>query len=48
MTLAVLRRSNLVAEQPGVGVPTVVLQSGADGVGGPSAVEDRDKVHRAV
>ncbi|MFG2910414.1 alpha/beta fold hydrolase [Kitasatospora sp. NPDC048286] len=33
---------DLIAAQPPVSVPTVVLESGADGVGGPSAAEDRD------
>jgi pimeloyl-ACP methyl ester carboxylesterase len=32
-----------IAEQPVITVPTVVLQSGADGVGGPSAADDRDQ-----
>ncbi|MCI2415819.1 alpha/beta hydrolase [Saccharopolyspora sp. K220] len=31
-----------VAQQPPITVPTVVIESGADGVGGPSAAEDRD------
>jgi len=33
---------HLIATQPPISVPTVVLESGADGVGGPSAAEDRD------
>lgn len=33
---------DLIAAQPPISVPTVVLESGADGVGGPSAAEDRD------
>ncbi|MFE6871366.1 alpha/beta fold hydrolase [Kitasatospora sp. NPDC057692] len=33
---------DLIAAQPPITVPTVVLESGADGVGGPSAAEDRD------
>jgi pimeloyl-ACP methyl ester carboxylesterase len=30
-----------IAEQPVITVPTVVIQCGSDGVGGPSAAEDR-------
>lgn len=33
---------DLLAEEPPITVPTVVLESGADGVGGPSASEDRE------
>jgi pimeloyl-ACP methyl ester carboxylesterase len=33
----------LLAAQPSIGVPTVVIESGADGVGGPSASEDRPR-----
>lgn len=33
---------DLIAQEPSIGVSTVVLESGADGVDGPSAVEDRD------
>lgn len=33
---------NLIAQEPPVTVPTVVLESGDDGVGGPSAAEDRE------
>ncbi|TDQ00930.1 alpha/beta fold hydrolase [Labedaea rhizosphaerae] len=33
---------DLIARQPPITVPTVVLESGADGVGGPSAAEDRE------
>ncbi|MFB6889783.1 alpha/beta fold hydrolase [Kitasatospora sp. NPDC056327] len=33
---------DLIAAQPPIRVPTVVLESGADGVGGPSAAGDRD------
>jgi pimeloyl-ACP methyl ester carboxylesterase len=32
-----------LAEQPVITVPTVVFQSGADGLDGPSAAEDRDQ-----
>ncbi|MFI1104400.1 alpha/beta fold hydrolase [Streptomyces melanogenes] len=32
---------DLIAAQPPISVPTVVLESGDDGVGGPSAAEDR-------
>jgi pimeloyl-ACP methyl ester carboxylesterase len=31
-----------IAQEPLITVPTVVLESGADGVGGPSAAEDRE------
>ena len=33
---------DLIASQPPITVPTVVLESGADGIGGPSATGDRD------
>lgn len=33
---------DLLADEPSIAVPTVVLESGADGVGGPSAAEDRE------
>ncbi|WP_369382929.1 alpha/beta fold hydrolase [Streptomyces sp. cg36] len=33
---------DLIAHEPPISVPTVVLESGDDGVGGPSAAEDRD------
>ncbi|MFC3453741.1 alpha/beta fold hydrolase [Amycolatopsis speibonae] len=33
---------DLIAKQPAITVPTVVLESGADGVGGPSADGDRE------
>jgi pimeloyl-ACP methyl ester carboxylesterase len=33
---------DLIALQPPIAVPTVVLESGADGVGGPSAAGDRE------
>ncbi len=33
---------DLIAREPRITVPTVVLESGADGVGGPSAAEDRE------
>lgn len=33
---------NLIAKEPPITVPTVVLESGHDGVGGPSAREDRE------
>jgi pimeloyl-ACP methyl ester carboxylesterase len=33
---------DLIAAQPPITVPTVVLESGADGVGGPSAADDRE------
>lgn len=33
---------DLLVEQPAISVPTVVLESGDDGVGGPSAAEDRE------
>ena len=32
-----------IAAQPPISVPTVVLESGADGLGGPSGAEDRDR-----
>lgn len=32
----------LIAAQPPIPVPTIVLESGADGVGGPSASDDRE------
>lgn len=33
---------DLIAAEPSITVPTIVLESGADGIGGPSAVGDRD------
>lgn len=33
---------DLIAEAPPITVPTVVLESGSDGVGGPSAADDRE------
>lgn len=33
---------DLIAPQPPITVPTIVLESGADGVGGPSAADDRE------
>ena len=33
---------DLIAAEPPITVPTVVLESGADGVGGPSAADDRE------
>jgi pimeloyl-ACP methyl ester carboxylesterase len=33
---------NAIAGQPPITVPTVVLESGADGIGGPSAADDRE------
>jgi pimeloyl-ACP methyl ester carboxylesterase len=36
------RLEDLIAQEPAITVPTVVLESGADGVGGPSATEDRE------
>ena len=35
------RLENLLAHEPPITVPTVVLESGADGVGGPMAADDR-------
>lgn len=32
-----------LARQPPITVPTVVLESGADGIGGPSAAENREQ-----
>src|SRR4030095_2817015 len=32
-----------LAAQPTIGVPTVVLEVGADGLGGPSGADDRDR-----
>lgn len=32
----------LIAQEPTISVPTVVLESGADGIGGPSPSEDRE------
>jgi pimeloyl-ACP methyl ester carboxylesterase len=36
------RLEELVAGEPPIGVPTVVLEGDADGIGGPSATEDRE------
>lgn len=36
------RFEDLIAKEPSITVPTVVLESGDDGVGGPAASEDRD------
>jgi len=33
---------DLIAQEPSISVPTVVLESGADGIGGPSADGDRE------
>ncbi len=33
---------DLIADEPAITVPTVVLEAGADGVGGPSAADDRE------
>ncbi len=33
---------DLIAAEPSITVPTIVLESGSDGIGGPSAVGDRD------
>jgi len=33
---------DLIAAEPPITVPTVVLEGGADGVGGPSAADDRE------
>lgn len=34
---------DLIAQQPPITIPTIVLESGEDGVAGPSAAEDRDQ-----
>jgi len=36
------RLEDLIAEEPPITVPTIVLESGRDGVAGPSAEDDRD------
>lgn len=36
------RLEELIAAEPPITVPTVVLEGGADGIGGPSATEDRE------
>jgi pimeloyl-ACP methyl ester carboxylesterase len=36
------RLEELIAAEPPIGVPTVVLEGDADGIGGPSASEDRE------
>jgi pimeloyl-ACP methyl ester carboxylesterase len=36
------RLEDLIAQEPPITVPTIVLESGQDGVAGPSAEEDRD------
>ncbi|WP_433673743.1 alpha/beta fold hydrolase [Microbacterium gorillae] len=36
------RLERRLAEQPRIGVPTIVIESGSDGVGGGSAADDRD------
>ena len=36
------RLEELIAAEPPIGVPTVVLEGDADGIGGPSATEDRE------
>ncbi len=33
---------DLIADEPTISVPTVVLEGGADGLGGPSATDDRE------